>query len=642
MGKNQQCKNCKKHFANNSPQKNYLLYATYGFENEEKFKNHNSKNKNCPYNKIDLFENSSINHEIISNHEVYIPEVEWGPFIPKISIDLDDYVDDQEIIQKRLEKHKRGGKPLWFNTSEEAALTILAQLLNEETQFVTLVAEPGSGKTAVIHCLIYRMLMLPYERAIHPNCITITTGMSDKEWYDQIMDNFKLRDGSYLWDSIYNIKETFSIVHRSNFHKRISWLLNNLEYISNSIFIIDEHHIADEIDMTIDNEFKRLGLTEDKLKAYNIKIINVSATPDVSLSLMSRRDNHKMVVLQNGEKYKGFGYYVNQNMIKDYNNDVSIDNLIRKTYSTPRYHYIRARTQQEKGEYRESIINICKKNDWDVIEDDSDNNYYLSFEQDERERQSEIDGKSIIRTYLQPLKHRIILLKSKYPASKRLKLTKYTGLIAEKPSEKMNTTITCNGLIPRFWGHYELPEFLHNQKPIFLCNKKSVDEYIKFTIDFIYNGKSYTSNRIKSDENKLKEFTTTWCAELAKSVPISQDTKISISNGQNGERNYFDSVDEIGVFLRSKGFSNVRDVNEFNKGPNGYIFPRRSPDHNSEDKRLIRRVYEEKFVKNGGGTHINRQWSTGGSGQPYMIWPVYETLESLPEDVKYYVHYLKI
>jgi hypothetical protein len=206
----------------------------------------------------------------------------------------------------------------------------------------------------------------------------------------------------------------------------------------------------------------------------------------------------------------------------------------------------------------------------------------------------------------------------------------------------MNTTITCNGLIPRFWGHYELPEFLHNQIPIFLCNKKSVDEYIKFTIDFVYNGKSYTSNRIKSDENKLKEFTTTWCAELANVRPCSYDTNISITNGKNNERDYFNSVDEIGEFLRSKGFSNIRDVNEYDKGPNGYVFPRRNPEHNSEDKRLIRSVYEEKFVKNGGGSNINRKWKTGGLGQPYMIWPVYENMDTPPEEVKYYLHYLKI
>ena len=212
----------------------------------------------------------------------------------------------------------------------------------------------------------------------------------------------------------------------------------------------------------------------------------------------------------------------------------------------------------------------------------------------------------------------------------------------EKPAEKMNTTVTCNGLVPRFWGYDVLPLFPHDQNPIFICNKKSVDEYIKFKANFVYNGKSYTSNRIKSDENKLRELKNTWCGKLAGAVPSYYDNKIAITNGKNGERNCFDNVDEISHFLREQGFTNVRDVNEYSKGPNGYIFPRRNPYHNSEEKRLIKHDYEEKFVKNGGGTHINRQWNTGGTGQPYMIWPVYETIESPPESVKYYVHYLKL
>jgi hypothetical protein len=644
MRQQQQCKNCKNRFTDDAPQKNYKLYANYGFLNEEQFKNHNSGNKHCPC-KITLNDLAIVhnNHEnsLTNINNSFISEVEWGPYVPNISICEEDYTDKQEMIQLKLKMHSRGGNKLWFNTSQIAACTILDELLNSETQFITLVAEPGSGKTAVIHNLIYQMLMLPYDKAIHSNSITVTTGMSDTDWYNQIKNNFELRDGGYIWESIYKVDENACIVHRSSLHKRITWLLENLEYISNHRFIIDEHHIADEVDMTIDNEFKRLGLTEEKMKAYNIKIICVSATPDVSLSLMSRQENHKMVQLENGENYKGFKYYSTAKMIIDFDDSIILENLIRKTYSTPRFHYIRARTHTEKGTYRETILGICKKNNWNIIEDDSDNNYYLSFKKDDRERQAEISGKSIIRTYLPPLKHTFILIKNKYPASKRLKLTSYTGLVAEKPSVKMNTTVTCNGLIPRFWGYDELPDFHNNQKPIFMCNKNSVDEYIQFSSDFVYKGKSYTSNRVKSDNHKIKEFGITWPSNLVGAEAIIHDTKIGITNNKNGERDYFNSVEDIGSFLRSKGFTDVREVNKFNKGPNGYEFPRRNPEHDSEDKRLIQSDYENKFVKNGGGTHINRQWPSG-TGQPYMIWPVYETMDSEPGSVKYYVHYLKI
>lgn len=646
MVKNQQCKNCKNHFDDDAPQRNYSLYANYGFANEDKFRSHSSKNKNCPYKSTltTVFhdENSSVSiSESSPNITIDVSEVEWGPVIQNISISPEDHVDNQEMLQIKLNKHNRGGNPLWFENSLDTAYTILAQILDPNVQSITAVGEPGVGKTAVIHCLIYLLSMLSYEKAIHPNCITLTTGMSDTDWYEQLLKAFKLRDDAFLMESLYNIKDNHCITHRSNFHKRITWLLNNPEYISNSIFIIDEHHFADDVEMTIDNEFKRLGLTEEKMKHYNIKIVNVSATPDVSLSIMSKQDNHKMVILQNGDDYKGFEYYTNRDMILDYTDDIDLEALIRKNYSSPRYHFIRARTQQEKGVYRENMVSIANNNGWDVIKDDSCHNYYLSFKQDENERNAELQGKSIIRTYLQPLKHTVILIKNKYPASKRLKLTRFTGLVMEKPAEKMNTTVTCNGLIPRFWGYENTPDFSHNQKPLFICNKSSVDEYITFKKDFVYNGKSYTSNRIKSDETKLKELKTTWLCKLSNALPSSYDTNIGITNGKNGEREGFDNVDDIAPFLRSKGFEDVRSTTHFDKGPNGYIWPRRSA-HNSEETRLTKSIYEEKFVKNGGGTHINRKWKNGVNGAPYQIWPVYETHDSPPESVKYYVHYLKL
>jgi hypothetical protein len=665
----QQCKNCKTRFPENAPQRNYALFADYGFANQEQFKSHNSGNKHCPC-KINMSEPSmnDYNSRVASGGSMLgvfattvavaavalsntpIPEVEWGPYVRGISINERDYFDNQAIIDVKLRKHERGGSPLWFRNSKIAAYTILEELLNPDTQIITLVAEPGSGKTAVIHNLIYQMSMLPYEEAIHPNCITLTTGMSDTDWYNQIKHNFELRDGGYLWESIYKVDENSCIIHRSSLHRRITWLLNNLQYLSNHRFIIDEHHIADEMDMTLDTEFKRLGLTADKMKEYNIKIINVSATPDVQLSLLKNLGNHKLVQLENGEQYKGFKYYSTQNMIKDYTNDVELDSLIRQKYSTPRFHFIRARTQQENGTYRKYVVDICTKNNWVIIEDDSSNNYHLSFKHDERERQAEGLHKFIIRTYLEPLRHTCILIKNKYPASKRLKLTSFTGLVAEKPAVKMNTTVTCNGLIPRFWGYDDMPEFSNNQKPIFICNKDSVDEYIKFSTDFVYNGKSYTSNRIKSDENKLIEFTNTWCGKLSSIEPSTRDTRIGITNGKDGERDYFRLVDDIAEFLREKNLPvAVTGVNEFNRGPLGYVIPRRHPEINTEEKRLILSTYEEKFVKNGGGSHINKQYrppngsgESGGSGQPFMIWPVYETMDSDPYDVRYYVHYLKL
>ena len=633
MVANQGCKKCRLQYTSDADERNYLLYENYGFITEDKFKKHNAGNKNCPCKQSPIINQVSITNELPL----------WPEYIETTElISVGDYCYNQQISKLTLDNHNEGGDTLWFDTSETAACGILSSLLDRSIQWITLVAEPGSGKTMVLHLLIYLISLLPYDKSILPGSITLTTGMSDTEWYSQLLNNFKLRNGKYLWDEINKVAENYCIIHRSNFHKRITYLLNNPKYLSNHIFLIDESHFADDPDMTIDKEFRRLGLTEERMNIYNIKVVFVSATPDVNLSLMSHKNNHTLIQLINGEYYKGFKYYDDNNMIRDYNVNSDIISIIRSRYSNPRYHYIRARTQQEKGEYRIQLKGECIINGWLMIEDDSDNDYYLSFKKDDNERFSETSGKNIIRTYNPPPVHTIILIKNKYQASKRLKLTPHTGLISEKPSKKMNSSVTCNGLVPRFFGHEVEPEYFNNELPLFLCDKKSVNEYIKFSQDFIYEGKDYTSSRIKSDPTKTKELKNTCYGNFANITPKIHDSQIGISEP-------FDSTTNIGEYLREDcgfraGGIHVRDL-DFNISHrvNGYIFPKRNiPGHtwdNPNDTFLIKDIYIQKFVNKGQGSNINRR-GISATGQCFVVYPVYDSILSSCNDVKYYVHYL--
>ena len=638
---NQGCKKCRTQFCENSPERNYNNFINYGFSTEEKFRKHNSGNKNCPYKQINL-NNPSQNNSIITQQTPAI----WVPPVSNTNlISEEDYCDDQEVTQMKLKKHNRSGRQLWFETTENTATEILyAWFPNNgiDIQWITLVAEPGSGKTMVAHMLIYMISKLPYNMSIPSTNITITTGMSDKEWYEQILENFQLRDGEYLWKEIHKVRENNCIVHRTNFHKRITYLLNNQQYLNNHVFIIDESHFADDKLMTIDNEFKRLGLTVERMKEYNIKVIFISATPDVNLSLMNRQDNHKLVQLTNGTEYKGFKYHYDAGRIINDSDITDIGQFIRSKFSTPRYHYIRARTQQEKGEYREKISECCEANLWILKEDDSDNNIYLSFKDDENERVALIEGKHVIQTYIKPNTHTIILIKNKYQASKRLKITEYTGIVYEKQSKKRNTTVTCNGLIPRFFGYDLWPEFNNGEEPIFICDKKSVEEYIKFSEDFIYEGKDYTGSRIKSDEKKTKELKNTCYGSFADITPKTSDKRINISTP-------FESGYNIQQYLlEERGFAaagiGVQDSCGGERGDDGYMYPKRNvPGHNRNnpgDIFITEEVYKIKFVNNGGGSNINYRPCEGGNGQSFMIYPVYENSESDKDDFKYYVHSL--
>lgn len=637
---NQRCKKCRANFSEDSDERNYQNYARFGFKNEEQFRKHNSGNKQCPCMQLNSVDNIPECGNIPQNH---LP-IWSSPIKNTHLIGEDDYVDDQDINQKKLKKHNRGGRQLWFPETEEAAANILSLMLSINMQWITLVAEPGSGKTMVAHLLIYMISKLPYDKSINQGSITITTGMSDKEWYKQIITNFELKDGEYLWNALHKVDTNHCIVHRSNFNKRITYLLNNQKFLNNHIFIIDESHFADDELMTIDIEFKRLGLTEDRMKEYNIKVLFISATPDVNLSLMGSKDNHKLVQLKNGEGYNGFKKHnSNERIIHD---DIVTDlgNFIRSKYSTPRYHYIRARTQQDKGQHRIDISDCCTQNEWILIEDDSANDIYISFLEDDYEKKAFQDGKNVIKSYIPPSEHTFILIKNKYQASKRLQVTEYTGIIYEKKSKKRNATVTCNGLIPRFFGYYEWPTFNNNEQALFICDKQSVEEYIKFAEDFIYEGKDYTGTRIKSDKEKTKELKNTCYGCLADITPVTIDKCINISGP-------FDKDFDIqNYLLNDMRFREAKIVVRDNcrgvRGETGYIYPKRNvPGHTRNEPGntfLTEETYKLKYVNKGGGSFINKKPHEGGLGQSFMVYPVYKDTNSDSEDFKYYVHSLKI
>jgi hypothetical protein len=549
--KYQTCRLCRETFLPNSIELNYELYKEFGFKTRNDFEKHSARNKNCPA-KSQMANNDENNEEYNINFEV-----KWPPYVNNID-NNDDHNEYKDIILSKEKLHNKpdkNGKILWFDESKIAAHEILLGIQNKDVQWISLCAEPGSGKTAVIHKLIYDimtfiLLLVPQEN------ITLTTGMSDTDWYEQTLNNFRLRDNRFLWEELNERNETFCIVHRSNFNKRITHLANNLKKMSNHIFIIDESHFADDVKMTFDKEFTRLGLTEERMKEYNIKIILVSATPDVNLSIFSRENNHKLVILKNGPGYKGFDFYNQREMIKNYGENLNLEKYIRQNYSSPRYHFVRARTQQEKGDYRSNLKEICNQNNWIFIEDDCDNNFYISHENNSDEKQARQNNKKIIITYEEPIVHTFILIKNKYQASKRLKLTKYVGIISEKPSKSLDTSITCNGLIPRFFGYPTLPNFINDEKPIFLCNKKCVDEYLDFVnpeTPFLYNGKNYTSRRLSSKQDYLIEKKNT--------------TYSSMNNSTLNTRNYyrpdFREIDDIEKVKKASdilgyGFSNLK------------------------------------------------------------------------------------
>jgi len=451
-----------------------------------------------------------------------LPPAIWLAYASSCSTrTADDYLDDQRIAQSKLNKHNQRvlngtSDPLSFLTSEEAASQIVEKTLDSNTLYISLVAQPGSGKTMVIHSVIRLFTVgLPHDEAIHPDHITVTTGMSDKEWLKQTFKNLTLRDRTmkdFLWTSLNSLSDNHCLVHRANLRHRVTYLLDHLELLSDHVFIIDESHYADGVNMTIatqlfKEELGSLGLTEERMKSHNIKFIFVSATPDVTLSSLSRSQHHHLVHLKEGEGYKGFKHYMEKGMIMDYDSELkNIERLIpfiQSKWSNPRYHYLRVR-QSNKNNDRQHIESL-KDIGWNVIYIDSMRGVNNVIVNSESEEQDIDTNDNPIRTYIRPTRHTILLLSDKFRASKRLVLTPYIGLVAEKPAQQQNTTVTCQGLVPRFFGYPVEQSFLDEQLPLFLCNIKCVKEYIEFVKTWRYSGNSYISSGIKSTTTRTRE-----------------------------------------------------------------------------------------------------------------------------------------
>ena len=304
-----------------------------------------------------------------------------------------------------------------------------------------MVAEPGVGKTNLIHKLYYDV-KVSLANSIYGDRITIATGMSSIDWIEQTSDGTKLRNTTTI-NGMSNQNIAEDIYHGPTFGKRIKYLLaEHPELLSEHLFIIDECHIACETENTISKYFDLIGLDSETMNKLKIKIILISATPDIVQSELINKIDSKwqFVKLKPGKNYKGFKYFRDQKMIIDYNiiknkNIEQIHNII-KEYTEPKYHIIRIRGKSN-NEFIKNIKIISLSNNYKILE------------HNQKERIENFDNMILNKN---PDVHTFVFIKEFYKASKRLRLSEYLGLIIEPSSLIQDVTITAQGLIPKiFW-----------------------------------------------------------------------------------------------------------------------------------------------------------------------------------------------
>ncbi len=174
MGPAQKCKNCRGKFGEGSDERNYDNWQRFGFKSREDFEKHSSRNPKCPCkeNEVNVVitatqtisDDSNVIEETMDSEvteESILSELPlWPPYNPyKNEIDEEGYVEEQKDGDRLLQKHdRRKGDKVWFRESEEASAGLIDGILDKNINFLSLVAEPGSGKTMVTHRLIYDII----------------------------------------------------------------------------------------------------------------------------------------------------------------------------------------------------------------------------------------------------------------------------------------------------------------------------------------------------------------------------------------------------------------------------------------------------------------------------------------------------
>jgi hypothetical protein len=370
-------------------------------------------------------------------------------------------------------------KQLVYPNQKEAVFKIMEHFSNGK-QAVSLVAQPGVGKTGVALELGYRVATHPDDNIIvetdniHTHC-----GMNDVEWRDQ-----------YERNMLPSLRA--NIAHRSI----IKNSTRKLHDLTNGLIITDESHIASGKGMTQSKVLKEAGLLNiSHLAQKKNKLCTISATPEGMLEDIKKwGDKAALVVLKPGPNYKGFRIMMDEQRIRaapkltKETDVVNFLNIFETRYAGRPKRFFPMRGLS--GDILDHIRTVAIRMDWVVIHHDSI---------DTIENVDEIMSRS-------PDKHTIISIKEYWRASKRLIRT-HIGGTYEKPPKTRNTSVTVQGLPARQCDNFEYEgEWLNpDLRPLHFCDLISVEEYLDWYDNGCdYTRTTYTSKNIKSKDGHIK------------------------------------------------------------------------------------------------------------------------------------------
>lgn len=350
---------------------------------------------------------------------------------------------------------------------------------NKECVLGLAIAETQMGKTGIMQAITKEFII---NNLVESSNIFIITGLSSTEWKNQTQNRF-----------VGNIKD--NIFHSNTLPKFEKKLLENDR---NILIIIDEIHIASKLNNRLGNIFKSVGLLNiTNLIERNIKIVQVSATPDLILTELYdwQENNYQLFIIKSPDNYIGIKKLLDNNQIREYksltdiNNVIEIKNLILKNYKEPKYHLIRINTDIQKIKIEENIKKVFDKDKYNIKYYCIDNNG------DKLYKDYDLNNNFLNH---KPNKHYIIILKEKARCSYTINKN-YIGILYDRKAKDQEETTIIQGFAGRACGYYDNS----NKDIIVFTNISIINEYI-IKIDEAHKKELYKTNKkIKKTINNV-------------------------------------------------------------------------------------------------------------------------------------------
>jgi hypothetical protein len=474
--------------------------------------------------------------------------LEEEPIMSAEEIHQAELQNQRELLQLQYRQRlkimqlKRQGAQIVYANQQEAALSIIREFIAGKV-WVVLVAPPGAGKTGVI-LEVLRLLgeHIDSKHQIHIKNMHVITGMSDTDW------SKTMKDG--MLEALHT-----TVHHRGELNKKL-----NIETLRDGILITDECHVASQLNQTIDKKLKDAGLKNiDTLIARNMRMLDVSATPEGVLSdLKNWRDHTALVVLNPDEKYKGFKTMKSESRLRsaaDYNlekpeNAKELLKLFQERYKNcPQKKYFAFRVYSANA--RANVVTACQELGWEFEDHDSSN------------RVEDIDR--VMETA--PNKHKVFFVKGFWRASKRL-VRKHVGGTYESMTSKPDDTSKSQGLTARFcntfdWeGEQERVEL----RPLHFDDVESIDRYLDWwSASCDYKEAAYKAPRLRSDgEGVVKHPKTKAHPASIVGVDAIEEDPIVISRPQTPPRQRaaptVPKINRGGYIRRHRDFTTLEDA----------------------------------------------------------------------------------